>query len=99
MVKPNVGKPITIKPQLAAPATEAKPDAAKQVKKPEVGGKPPVAKKPPAAGKSAGDPKHKVKTPEVKRPEAKRPEGKPPAKSQAASGKSHSVQLAKRKPR
>ena len=99
VVKPNVGKPITIKPQLAAPAPEAKPDAAKQLKKPEMGGKQPVAKKPPAAGKSAGDPKHKVKTPEVKRPEAKRPEGKPPAKSQAASGKSHSVQLAKRKPR
>ena len=99
VVKPNVGKPITIKPQLAAPAPEAKPDAAKQVKKPEVGGKPSVAKKPPAAGKSAGDPKHKAKTPEVKRPEVKRPEGKPPVKSQAASGKSHSVQLAKRKPR
>ena len=94
VVKPNVGKPITIKPQLAAPAPEVKPDAAKQVKKPEVGGKPPVAKKPPAAGKSAGDPKHKVKTPEVKRPE-----GKPPAKTQAAPGKSHSAQLAKRKPR
>jgi hypothetical protein len=94
VVKPNVGKPITIKPQLAAPAPEVKPDAAKQVKKPEMGGKSPVAKKPPAAGKSAGDPK-----PKVKRPEGKRPEGKPPAKSQAASGKSHSAQLAKRKPR
>ncbi len=99
VVKPNVGKPITIKPQLAAPATEAKPDAAKQVKKPDVSGKPPAAKKPPAAGKPAGDPKHKVKRPEVKRPEGKSLAGKPPAKSQTASGKSHSAQLAKRKPR
>ena len=81
VVKPNVGKPITITPQLAAPAPEVKPAPTKQVKKPEAGGKPVAGKKsPPAAGKSAGDAKQK---------------GKPPA----AAGKSHSADLAKRKPR
>jgi endonuclease III len=100
VVKPNVGKPITIKPQLAAPAAEtkpvvAKPDTAKQAKKPDAGGKPGAAKKSPAGGKPAGDAKHKVKGSEVKSSEAKRPDGKPPA----AAGKSHSSQLAKRKPR
>jgi len=81
VVKPNVGKPITIKPQLAVPASDVKPAPAKQVKKPEARGKPVAGKKSsPAAGKSAGDPKQK---------------GKPPA----AAGKSHSADLAKRKPR
>ena len=90
VVKPNVGKPITIKPQFAAPAPEAKPaaaktDGAKQAKKPEASGKSAAAKKSPAAGKSsaagkAGDAKQKGKSP-------------------AAAGKSHSSQLAKRKPR
>lgn len=92
VVKPNVGKPITIKPQLAAPTPEpksaaAKPVAAKptakQAKKPDAGGKSAAAKKSPAGGKSAGDAKHKMK----------KPEGK------SNSGKSHSSQLAKRKPR
>ena len=89
VVKPNVGKPITIKPQLAAPAPEPKP-VAKQVKKPEAGGKSAAAKKSPAGGRSGGDAKHN---------KLKRPEGKTPAKASAASGKSHSAQLAKRKPR
>jgi len=95
VVKPNVGKPITIKPQLAAPAAEPKP-AAKPVKKPENGGKSAAAKKSPPGGKAAGDAKHN----KVKRSEgAKKTEGKTPAKASAASGKSHSAQLAKRKPR
>ena len=88
VVKPNVGKPITIKPQVAPPAPEAKPTAAKpapakQVKKPEAGGKPPAGngkKALPAAGKSARDAKQKAKPP-------------------AATAKSHTSQLAKRKPR
>jgi hypothetical protein len=78
VVKPNVGKPITIKPQ-AAPAVEAKPapskpDGAKPPKKAAASGpKPPAAKKPaPSEGKS---------------------------KAKPAAGKSHSAQLAKRKPR
>jgi len=85
VVKPNVGKPITIKPQLAPevkpPAAKAAP--AKQAKKPESGGKPVVGngkKSPPAAGKSARDAKQKAKPP-------------------ASAGKSHTAQLAKRKPR
>jgi len=91
VVKPNVGKPITIKPQLALPASEHKPEpkpvpkpsAGKAAKKPEAAGKPVPSKKapPPAASKPVSDAKHKAK---------------PPAK---AVGKSHSVQLAKRKPR
>jgi hypothetical protein len=93
VVKPNVGKPITIKPQIAAPTPEPKPaaakPAAKPVKKAETGGKSAAAKKSPAGGKSVGDAKHK----------SKRPEGKTPAKASAAPGKSHSAQLAKRKPR
>ena len=85
VVKPNVGKPITIKPQLAPevkpPAAKAAP--AKQAKKPESGGKPVAGngkKSPPAAGKSARDAKQKAKPP-------------------ASAGKSHTAQLAKRKPR
>jgi hypothetical protein len=84
VVKPNVGKPITIKPQ-AAPVVEAKagaaakpapskPDGAKPPKKPAASGaKPPAAKKP--------------------TPSESKPKPKP------AAGKSHSAQLAKRKPR
>jgi len=56
VVKPNVGKPITIKPQVAAPPPPpAKKSAAKETAK----GKPqPAAKKPakPAAGKAAKRP-------------------------------------------
>jgi len=85
VVKPNVGKPITIKPQLATEATPAaaKPGPAKQAKKPDAGGKPAAGngkKVPPAAGKSARDAKQKAKPP-------------------ASAGKSHAAQLAKRKPR
>ena len=95
VVKPNVGKPITINPQFAAPTPEAKPagakpagakpDGAKQAKKPETGAKSSTAKKSPAAGKPAGDAKHR--------------DAKQRAKPPAAGGKSHSSQLAKRKPR
>ncbi len=86
VVKPNVGKPITINSQ---PAPVAQPPASGKpiVSKPAVtksGKKPMAGKKPPMAGKSAGDAKHKSKQP-----------GKPAA----SAGKSHSVQLAKRKPR
>ena len=85
VVKPNVGKPITIKPQLAPEVkpSAAKPAPAKQAKKPESGGKPAAGngkKSPPAAGKSARDAKQKAKPP-------------------ASAGKSHTAQLAKRKPR
>jgi endonuclease III len=88
VVKPNVGKPITIKPQMAPPAPEAKPAAAKpapakQVKKPEAGGKP-----------AAGNGKKAL-------PAAGKSarDGKQKAKPPAAAGKSHTSQLAKRKPR
>ena len=83
VVKPNVGKPITIKPQVSPPAAEAKPAAAKQVKKPETGGKP-------AGGNGKKSP-----------PAAGKParDAKPKAKPPAAAGKSHTSQLAKRKPR
>ena len=88
VVKPNVGKPITIKPQVAPPAPEAKPAAAKpapakQGKKPETGGKP-----------AAGNGK---KTPPAAGKSAR--DAKQKAKPPAAAGKSHTSQLAKRKPR
>ena len=85
VVKPNVGKPITISSQpapVAQPPASAKPNASK----PAVtkSGKKPAAKKPPISGKPAGNAKHKSKQ---------------PAKPAATAGKSHSAQLAKRKPR
>jgi endonuclease III len=88
VVKPNVGKPITIKPQMAPPAPEAKPAAAKpapakQVKKPEAGGKP-----------AAGNGKKALPAAGKSARDAKQ-KAKPPA----AAGKSHTSQLAKRKPR
>jgi hypothetical protein len=88
VVKPNVGKPITIKPQVAPPALEAKPAAAKpapakQVKKPEAGGKP-------AAGNGKKAPPAAGKSARDAKQKAKPP---------AAAGKSHTSQLAKRKPR
>jgi len=100
VVKPNVGKPITIKPDLAMP--EAKP---------AVAGKPTPAGKPPAAGKAVPKPESAKsgKKPEatVKPTAAKKShsagksaaEGKPKPKPPANAGKSHSTQLAKRKPR
>ncbi|MFM7107275.1 MAG: hypothetical protein ACKOZU_01490 [Planctomycetaceae bacterium] len=81
-MKPNIGKPLTIKPELAQPAA------------------PPAAK---PSAKPAGAAKHPAKPP-----------AKPPVKSAAhkpanikprdaiaakKAGKSHSRQLAKRKPR
>jgi endonuclease III len=88
VVKPNVGKPITIKPQVAPPAPEAKPAAAKpapakQVKKPEAGGKP-------AAGNGKKAPPAAGKSARDAKQKAKPP---------VAAGKSHTSQLAKRKPR
>jgi hypothetical protein len=91
VVKPNVGKPITINPQSAAskPDTHtpaagktnaAKPEAPKSGKKSADSGKSGAAKKPPQAGKTGAG-------------------AKQPAKPAAAAGKSHSAQLAKRKPR
>jgi endonuclease III len=86
VVKPNVGKPITIKPQLAPPASEAKPAAAKPAP-----AKP--AKKPENGGKPAAGKKQP--------PAAGHSAGdaKQKAKPPTAAGKSHSAQLAKRKPR
>jgi len=86
VVKPNVGKPITINSQptpTAQPPASAKPNASKPAVTKSVK-KPAAAKKPPISGKPAGNAKHKSKQ---------------PAKPAAAAGKSHSVQLAKRKPR
>jgi len=88
VVKPNVGKPITIKPQLAPPASEAKPAAAKpapakQAKKQESRGKP-------AAGNGKKSPPAAGKSARDAKQKAKPP---------GSAGKSHSAQLAKRKPR
>jgi len=92
VVKPNVGKPITIKPQTAAPSPDGKPAAGKPTAAGGETAKP--AKKPAATAKPAAA----RKVPPVSRPSAAaKPRTKPPAKSSA--GKSHSVQLSKRKPR
>lgn len=89
VVKPNVGKPITIKPQVPPPVVESKaaPAAKPAPPKPEAA-KP--SKRPVASG---------AKPPVVKKPVASegKPKAKPPVKP--AGGKSHSAQLAKRKPR
>jgi len=100
VVKPNVGKPITIKPQLAAPAAEAKP-AAGRPGRPAESARPPrpsaAAAKPAAAKPAAAKPPASKKAPPTARPRADgKPKGKPPAKP---AGKSHSVQLSKKKPR
>lgn len=90
VVKPNVGKPITINPQsvshppVTQPAASGKPKAVPKPDAAKSGKKPAAEKKSPMAGKPTGDAKHKSKQ---------------PAKPTAAAGKSHSVQLAKRKPR
>jgi endonuclease III len=101
VVKPNIGKAITIKPQAAAPAADVKPAGAKAVPAKAAGGQKPAAAAKPAkkvagngkvpaaaAKKSPGsDAKHKP------RPPAR------PASEGKSTGKSHSSQLAKRKPR
>jgi endonuclease III len=87
VVKPHVGKPLTITPQVPQSATDAKPVPAKPVPAKPVQAKP--AKKPEAAGKPVAGKKPQ--------PADARPKAKPPAKPVA--GKSHSAQLAKRKPR
>lgn len=83
VVKPNVGKPITIKPQVeAAPPAKPepkKPAASKKPAKPE----PPAKAKDRPAAKKAGA--------------AKASAGKPGGKG--SSDKRHSAQLARRKPR
>ena len=85
VVKPNVGKPITIKPQLAPEVKPpaAKPAPAKQAKKPESGGKP-------VAGNGKKSPPAAGKSARDAKQKAKPP---------ASAGKSHTAQLAKRKPR
>ena len=85
VVKPNVGKPITIKPQLAPEVKPpaAKPAPAKQAKKPESGGKP-------VAGNGKKSPPAASKSARDAKQKAKPP---------ASAGKSHTAQLAKRKPR
>jgi len=83
VVKPNVGKPITIKPQVEA-APPAKPEPKK-----------PVASKKPAKPESSARGKDR---PNAKKVAATKPSsGKPRAKSGA--DKRHSAQLARRKPR
>ena len=82
VVKPNAGKPITIKPQQPEPAPKPEP------KKPAAKKADGKTSKPAAAAKSkpAGKPAKKVES-------AKGASGK------AASGRRHSAQLARRKPR
>lgn len=87
VVKPNVGKPITIKPELARPAP--KPEPAKPAPEKAAGGKAKASggKKSAAAGKGSGSSKPKPKA------NAKKSPAKPAGK------KSHSQELAKKKPR
>ncbi|MFM8379251.1 MAG: hypothetical protein ACKOB1_07995 [Planctomycetia bacterium] len=83
VVKPNVGKPITIKPQVeVAPPAKAEPKKPAAAKKPAKPEPPAKAKDRPAAKKAAA---------------AKAPAGKPGGKG--AADKRHSAQLARRKPR
>ncbi|MFM1996299.1 MAG: hypothetical protein RLZZ111_686 [Planctomycetota bacterium] len=85
VVKPNVGKPITIKPQVPPPPTvEAKAAAASKPDPAKPAKKPAAAGAKPASGKKPAPP--------VVKPKAKIP-------AKPAAGKSHSAQLAKRKPR
>jgi endonuclease III len=96
VVKPNVGKPITIKPQLATPALEAKPAPSKPAQAKPAAAKP-VPAKPAKKPEAGGKPVAGKKSP----PTAGKSAGdaKPKAKPPASVGKSHSSQLAKRKPR
>ena len=100
VVKPNVGKPITIKPHAGPAEHESKP-AAKQAG----GGKPAAAPRPEASkqGKKAdasGRPaSSKSATTDGKQKLGGKQKSKLPRKPVAKTGKSHSVQLAKRKPR
>jgi endonuclease III len=85
VVKPNVGKPITIKPQAEPTPGKAEPPKHAEQKKKVAGDRKPTGSKPAKAGehRGTGGPKSK---PVVK-----------PAKPSAV--KRHSLQLAKRKPR
>jgi hypothetical protein len=93
VVKPNIGKPITIKPPepaAVAPPAPVKPPvkpADKPAGKPVAG--PPAREKKPAAMKPAAKPA---------RPPARK-DGKPKPPASAGDTKGHSRQLAKRKPR
>lgn len=91
VVKPNVGKPITIKPELARPAP--KPEPAKPAPEKAAGGKAKASggKKAGAAGKASGSRSGSVK------PKPKSHAKKAPAKP--VGKKSHSQELAKKKPR
>jgi hypothetical protein len=97
VVKPNIGKPITIKsppPEPAPKPAAKKAEAAKPVAPKPAAGKPQVGKTP-AGRSSAGRP-----TPA--KPASPAPSKQPPRKAggkHAAREKGHSRQLAKRKPR
>jgi hypothetical protein len=85
VVKPNVGKPLTIKPPAVVPAPAPSPPPADKksgIGKAAGGGKPPAAK---PAGKGGAKPVP--------------PKAGKASKPSAADGKRHSAQLAKRKPR
>jgi len=86
VVKPNVGKAITIKPQQSPAGQESKPQAKPAARpEPTKRGKKADATRPPAGSKAVGK-------------DGKLP-AKAARKLPAKAGKRHSVQLAKRKPR
>ncbi|MFM8891781.1 MAG: hypothetical protein ACKOTB_09220 [Planctomycetia bacterium] len=87
VVKPNVGKPITVKPQAPPPAVESKPAA--PVKPAATPNHSQAAQTPVAADAS------KKKRP----PSPAKPASGAKRKPVKSGGKRHSVQLAKRKPR
>ncbi len=98
VVKPNVGKPITIKPELARPAAKPEPVKPATKSKPQPGKSRPSDGKLKSADGTAGGPS--------KRPAAKagaKPSSGKSGSGKAAGGKSggkgHSLQLAKKKPR
>jgi endonuclease-3 len=108
VVKPNAGKPITIKPQGEPPAAkveerktvEPKKPLAKPVAKPVAKSAKPVAKPGAAAKGSAAKPvvgKPSSGKPSSGKPVAKGGGAKPAARG--ADGSRHSAQLARRKPR
>jgi hypothetical protein len=83
VVKPNVGKPITIKPQAEPAPVKAEPP--KHAERKKAGDHKPAGSKSAKAGDARGAGGAKSK-----------PAGKP---SKPAGGRRHSLQLAKRKPR
>lgn len=115
VVKPNVGRPITIKPEMALPAPEPPPArGAEGTKKPAdktaakpVAGKPerPAAKAPPKPSRDAAGPaKATGAKPPAKPPAAGKAAPTPKPKGKPAAGKPtatgrHAESLSRRKPR